>query len=308
MVPAMASRRLSWPSIRFAQLGVEASSKSAMKTLAPQLRALMIILRSTGPVIPTRRSSRSAGSFATVQSASRIACVSGGKFGFHPPSSLACTATRFASRLFRSPANWRSSPTRKAIASSVRMVSKPGFIPPLIETPAGVVVLVIAASVLFAIRLFQPFVGDRLVFLAHHRLAQPLIDERLEGEIARQPVGLLGEIERLVGVLGAELAFLQFLLQHRLARIGDHDVGLAAGHLIEHRDVVGVDRDPRALEIVAGIFFVGAARIDDDAGRRLIDPGKRRVFVAIGTARDRRLAVDEIGGAEEALLLTLQAA
>ena len=38
------------------QVGVLASSKSAMKTLAPQFSALMIILRSTGPVISTRRS------------------------------------------------------------------------------------------------------------------------------------------------------------------------------------------------------------------------------------------------------------
>jgi hypothetical protein len=37
------------------------SSKSAMNTLAPEFSALMIILRSTGPVISTRRSCRSAG-------------------------------------------------------------------------------------------------------------------------------------------------------------------------------------------------------------------------------------------------------
>ena len=53
----------------FAQVGELASSKSAMKTLAPELSALTIILRSTGPVISTRRSSRSAGIGATRQSA-----------------------------------------------------------------------------------------------------------------------------------------------------------------------------------------------------------------------------------------------
>jgi len=37
------------------------SSKSAMNTLAPELSALMIILRSTGPVISTRRSRMSLG-------------------------------------------------------------------------------------------------------------------------------------------------------------------------------------------------------------------------------------------------------
>ena len=39
-----------------------------MKTFAPELSALIIILRSTGPVISTRRSCRSAGAGATVKS------------------------------------------------------------------------------------------------------------------------------------------------------------------------------------------------------------------------------------------------
>ena len=58
-----------------------ASSKSAMKTLAPELRALIIILRSTGPVISTRRSWRSGGAGATRQSPSRIGRVSARKLG-----------------------------------------------------------------------------------------------------------------------------------------------------------------------------------------------------------------------------------
>jgi hypothetical protein len=48
-----------------------------MNTCAPEFSALMIILRSTGPVISTRRSSRSAGSGATFQSPSRTLAVSG---------------------------------------------------------------------------------------------------------------------------------------------------------------------------------------------------------------------------------------
>ena len=60
-MPRMASRRLIWPSMLLRQVGELESSKSAMKTLAPELRALMIILRSTGPVISTRRSRRSCG-------------------------------------------------------------------------------------------------------------------------------------------------------------------------------------------------------------------------------------------------------
>jgi hypothetical protein len=42
-----------------------------MKTFAPELRALIIILRSTGPVISTRRSRRSPASGATCHSLSR---------------------------------------------------------------------------------------------------------------------------------------------------------------------------------------------------------------------------------------------
>ena len=44
-----ASRTFRWPSTTFAQVGEHASSKSAMKTFAPELSALIIILRSTGP-------------------------------------------------------------------------------------------------------------------------------------------------------------------------------------------------------------------------------------------------------------------
>ena len=52
-----------------------------MNTLAPEFSALMIILRSTGPVISTRRSSRSAGIGATRQSPSRMARVSAQEIG-----------------------------------------------------------------------------------------------------------------------------------------------------------------------------------------------------------------------------------
>jgi hypothetical protein len=57
----LASRRLSLPSMQLLQVGEFASSKSAMKTLAPQFSALIIIFRSVSPVISTRRSSSSGG-------------------------------------------------------------------------------------------------------------------------------------------------------------------------------------------------------------------------------------------------------
>ena len=47
------------------QVGAFESSKSAIKTDAPQFMALMTILRSTGPVISTRLSCRSFGKGAT---------------------------------------------------------------------------------------------------------------------------------------------------------------------------------------------------------------------------------------------------
>ena len=56
IVPSIASIRFTWPSTWFCQVGELASSKSAMKPLAPELSALMTSLRSVGPVISTRRS------------------------------------------------------------------------------------------------------------------------------------------------------------------------------------------------------------------------------------------------------------
>src|SRR5688572_27569024 len=94
--------RLAWPSIRLAQVGHNESSKSAMKTFAPELSALMTILRSGGPVISTRRSSRSCGIAATRHSAARNSLVSAGKSGSLPSSNSRCSAARRASRRVRS--------------------------------------------------------------------------------------------------------------------------------------------------------------------------------------------------------------
>ena len=76
--------RLACPSTRLAQVGHNESSKSAMKTLAPEFSALMTILRSGGPVISTRRSRGPAGSRATRHSAARRS------HGFPPGSPAAC--------------------------------------------------------------------------------------------------------------------------------------------------------------------------------------------------------------------------
>ena len=57
-----------------------------MNTLAPEFSALMTILRSTGPVISTRRSLRSAGIGATDQLALRTVSVAVRNSGMAPPS------------------------------------------------------------------------------------------------------------------------------------------------------------------------------------------------------------------------------
>ena len=80
-----------------------------MKTLAPQLSALMTILRSVGPVISTRRSCISAGTGATRQDgSSRMAAVSGKKSGSAPLSMAACLASRASSRSLRRAVNFRA--------------------------------------------------------------------------------------------------------------------------------------------------------------------------------------------------------
>ena len=55
-----ASISAAWPPTTLAHVGESESSRSAMNTRAPELSALIIILGSAGPVISTRRSSKSA--------------------------------------------------------------------------------------------------------------------------------------------------------------------------------------------------------------------------------------------------------
>ncbi|ABY21927.1 hypothetical protein RSal33209_0171 [Renibacterium salmoninarum ATCC 33209] len=80
-----ASIKLIWPWMTFRQLGVEESSMSASQTFAPEFSALMVILRSTGPVISTRRSTRTGAGGATRQfGSSRMVEVSRRKRGSTP--------------------------------------------------------------------------------------------------------------------------------------------------------------------------------------------------------------------------------
>ena len=81
----------------FAHVGEQASSKSAMKICAPELSALIIILRSTGPVISTLRSRSGPGAGETRQSPPRTALVSGRKAGSAPAFSSSQRTCRRAS-------------------------------------------------------------------------------------------------------------------------------------------------------------------------------------------------------------------
>src|SRR5258708_5048687 len=108
------------PETRF-QVGENASSKSAINTLAPEFNALMIIFRSTGPVISTRRSCRSAGTGAIVHSLVRICSVSGRKSGSLPESISACRCILLCNSSSRLAAKARIKVATKCIASGVRI-------------------------------------------------------------------------------------------------------------------------------------------------------------------------------------------
>ena len=105
-MPLTASCRLIWPSMILSQLGASESSKSAMNTFTLALSALITILRSTGPVISTRRSRRSCGMPRICQSPSRMEVVSEINPGSSPRSIFCCQRTRAASSSLRRGVNF----------------------------------------------------------------------------------------------------------------------------------------------------------------------------------------------------------
>ena len=108
-----ASETFACPSAMFAHVGLLASSKSAMNTRAPELRALMSILASVGPVISTRRSDRSAGAGGTRHSALRTCAELSLKVGRTPRAKSAWSwRRRSSSSARRVPSSPCSSATR----------------------------------------------------------------------------------------------------------------------------------------------------------------------------------------------------
>jgi hypothetical protein len=132
--PRMASARLCWPPTMFSHVGDVASSRSASQTRAPELSALMVILRSVGPVISTRRSSRPGPGPATrhVRS-SRMCRVSGRKSGSSPFANRSLRRWRASSRSWRGPANRVCRSATNARASGLRICSEPGTTGPVIS-------------------------------------------------------------------------------------------------------------------------------------------------------------------------------
>src|SRR5215216_186337 len=110
----------------FSQVGEFESSKSAMNPLAPELRALITILRLVGPVISTRRSASACGSGAIRQSPSRKSRVSSGKSSEPPASSSFCRFSRRCSSSRRVPSSsWCSEATRSSASGVSTSARRP---------------------------------------------------------------------------------------------------------------------------------------------------------------------------------------
>ena len=94
-----------------------------MKTSAPELNALIIILRSTGPVISTWRFCRSSGVEATFHSPLRTFAVSGRNSNEAPADSLRYRSARFCSSSCRRDSKARCSSSTKASAGLEKTTS-----------------------------------------------------------------------------------------------------------------------------------------------------------------------------------------
>ncbi len=128
----IASERLTWPRTMLSQVGEFESSKSAMNTFAPQLSALITILRSVGPVISHRRSWRSAGAGSTLHDDERTSAVSVRNVRSAPASSCAWRSSRCSRSARLEGSNRRCRSAMNASASFDRTASYPDSIRPVI--------------------------------------------------------------------------------------------------------------------------------------------------------------------------------
>src|SRR3954452_12086131 len=194
----MAALRFSCPWMMLCHVGEFESSKSVMNPSAPELSALMTIFASVGPVISTRRCSRSGGGGATCHSPSRISRVSGRNSSVPPSSSLRWRSRRAASSSRRRPSKRRWSSATNVIASSVSTCSKSPSTGPVISTPLTVVA--IARPLYRSVQKFHR---------VQHRQAVP------------QPLRVRGDLDRAPRVRG----------HHRLGAGGQQVARLALAEL-----------------------------------------------------------------------------
>src|SRR5712692_3178900 len=255
-----------------------------MNVLAPELSALMIILRSTGPVISTRRSWRSAGIGAMVQSASRIERVSGRKPRVSPASRRVWRSARPLMRSRRRCSYLRCRWATNPIALGVRMRSK------RFGCSAGS---------------WMPGMGKASRFMGFSSVGSGrltnLVDRRRfhkELFVFGRPVkgggrGLPGldHLRHLVEVAGADLAL---VLDRREAALGRGEFRLLQlherGHVlarvavgeVEHAVVERVEAGERdELELVA------------HCAELALEPGDRRIVEVLLPVEGRRAVVGE---------------
>ena len=131
IVPSIASRRLRCPSTMLCQVGALASSKSAMNPSAPEFSALIVILRSVGPVISTQRCCMSGGDRRHGPVALADLARVGQEVEHLPrrPAARAGARAPRAARSRRGP-NRRWSSATNSSASGVSTSSKPGSMAP----------------------------------------------------------------------------------------------------------------------------------------------------------------------------------
>jgi len=101
---------------------------------------------------------------------------------------------------------------------------------------------------------------------------------------SRQEPPLLGAVEGLVGVDGAE-AGVELLLQPRLDAVRDHHIGAALRDLAEDGGVVGEQADRGLFQVGPVEPLVTAARVDHDPHVRPVDGRERRACPRRRSAR-----------------------
>src|SRR5450631_2459854 len=284
MVRSTAWRRLICPRTMFSHVGVLESSKSAMNVDAPEFSALMTILRSTGPVISTRRSRRSAGIGAMVHSASRIDRVSGrnAKLAL-PVSRRACLAARAFISSRRRASYLRCRCATNPSACGVRMRSK------RFDWSGGTWM---PGMVKFSRFMVLSSIGRRrLLRTNRHRLDEELLvlGGSMQGRGGR--LACLNDLRHVVEIAGADLALVLDRGEAALGRRellllqldeGAHVVARVAVREVEHAVVQRVESGERdELELVA------------HGAQLALEPGDGRVVEVLLPVERRRAVVGE---------------